>query len=72
MYLTLVGILAGFLSVFWNFGYLRTANRMQEYLDGADVAKIKKQQVSPVATAPMLGARSETGDSAWGGGGGMC
>lgn len=45
LYLTLVGILAGFLSTFWAFGYQRTAQRMQEYLDGADVAKIKKQLV---------------------------
>lgn len=46
LYLTVVGILAGFLSTFWNYGYQRTATRMQEYLDGANVAKIKKQQVS--------------------------
>jgi hypothetical protein len=45
LYLTLVGILAGFLSTFWSFGYQRMASRMQEYLDGANVAKIKKQQV---------------------------
>jgi hypothetical protein len=45
LYLTLVGILAGFLSTFWNLGYQRTAARMQEYLDGANVAKVKKQQV---------------------------
>lgn len=46
LYLTLVGILAGFLSTFWSFGYQRTAAKMQEYLDGANVAKVKKQQVS--------------------------
>lgn len=46
LYLTLVGILAGFLSTFWNFGYLRTAAKMQDYLNGADVAKVKKQAVS--------------------------
>jgi hypothetical protein len=45
LYLTLVGILAGFLSTFWSFGYQRMASRMQEYLDGANVAKVKKQQV---------------------------
>lgn len=45
LYLTLVGILAGFLSAFWNYGYLRVATKMQEYLDGANVAKVKKQQV---------------------------
>lgn len=45
LYLTLVGILAGFLSTFWNFSYLRTATKMQEFLDGADVAKVKKQAV---------------------------
>jgi hypothetical protein len=45
LYLTLVGILAGFLSTFWSFGYQRMASKMQEYLDGANVAKVKKQQV---------------------------
>ena len=46
LYLTLVGILAGFFSTSWSFGYQRTAARMQEYLDGANVAKVKKQEVS--------------------------
>jgi Protein of unknown function (DUF3611) len=46
LYLTLVGILAGFLSTFWNFGYQRTAARMQEYLDGAPLARVRKQEVS--------------------------
>ncbi|GBF97584.1 TIC, chloroplastic-like [Raphidocelis subcapitata] len=45
LYLTLVGILAGFLSTFWAYGYQRIAARMQEFLDGADVARVKKQQV---------------------------
>lgn len=48
LYLTLFGILAGFLSTFWNFGYTRTAMKMQSYLDapqGSDVPKVKKQQV---------------------------
>ncbi|KAI8464722.1 MAG: hypothetical protein J3K34DRAFT_388344 [Monoraphidium minutum] len=54
LYLTLVGILAGFLSAFWAFGYQRTAMRMQEYLDGADVAKIKKQTVIESITKGVL------------------
>lgn len=29
LYLTLVGILAGFMSTFWNLGYQRTSARMQ-------------------------------------------
>lgn len=29
LYLTLVGILAGFMSTFWNLGYQRTSTRMQ-------------------------------------------
>lgn len=48
LYLTLFGILAGFLSTFWNFGYTRVALRMQQYLDaapGQEVPKVKKQQV---------------------------
>ena len=48
LYLTLFGILAGFLSTFWNFGYTRTALKMQMYLDaapGQEVPKVKKQQV---------------------------
>eukprot|EP00879_Flechtneria_rotunda_P021945 GHRR01023142.1.p1 GENE.GHRR01023142.1~~GHRR01023142.1.p1 ORF type:complete len:290 (+),score=44.26 GHRR01023142.1:450-1319(+) len=54
LYLTLVGILAGFLSTFWNFGYQRVAARMQEYLDGAKVAKVKKQQVMELITRGIL------------------
>uniref|UniRef100_A0A383VTA3 Uncharacterized protein n=1 Tax=Tetradesmus obliquus TaxID=3088 RepID=A0A383VTA3_TETOB len=54
LYLTLVGILAGFLSTFWSFGYQRLASRMQEYLDGANVAKIKKQQVMEQITRGIL------------------
>lgn len=56
LYLTLFGILAGFLSTFWNFGYTRTAMKMQNYLDsppGADVPKVKKQQVSSNMPALM-------------------
>ena len=48
LYLTLLGILAGFLSTFWNFGYTRTAKRMQAFLDaspGEGAPKIKKQNV---------------------------
>eukprot|EP00882_Tetradesmus_deserticola_P004269 GHRQ01004509.1.p1 GENE.GHRQ01004509.1~~GHRQ01004509.1.p1 ORF type:complete len:294 (+),score=104.70 GHRQ01004509.1:151-1032(+) len=54
LYLTLVGILAGFLSTFWSFGYQRLASRMQEYLDGANVAKIKKQQVMEQITRGIV------------------
>jgi hypothetical protein len=54
LYLTLVGILAGFLSAFWNYGYLRTAARMQEFLDGADVAKVRKQAVVDLVTRGVL------------------
>lgn len=49
LYLTLVGILAGFLSTFWNFGYTRIARKMQAYLDappGMQPQKVKKQQAS--------------------------
>jgi hypothetical protein len=48
LYLTLVGILAGFLSTFWNFGYTRTAIKMQQFLDagpGDNVPRVKKQNV---------------------------
>ena len=45
LYLTLVGILAGFLSTFWNFGYTRTGLKMQQFLDGDSATKIKKQNV---------------------------
>jgi hypothetical protein len=49
LYLTLIGILAGFLSTFWNFSYTRTAMRMQRYLDAgpsSNIPKVKKQDVS--------------------------
>ncbi len=45
LFFTVLSIIGGFLSTFWAFGYQRTSQRMQEYLDGAVVAKIKKQQV---------------------------
>ena len=51
LYLTLIGILAGFLSTFWNFSYTRTGIKMQRYLDaapGTQAPKIKKQNVSRV------------------------
>eukprot|EP00201_Polytomella_parva_P013318 CAMPEP_0175055012 /NCGR_PEP_ID=MMETSP0052_2-20121109/9834_1 /TAXON_ID=51329 ORGANISM="Polytomella parva, Strain SAG 63-3" /NCGR_SAMPLE_ID=MMETSP0052_2 /ASSEMBLY_ACC=CAM_ASM_000194 /LENGTH=178 /DNA_ID=CAMNT_0016319791 /DNA_START=271 /DNA_END=806 /DNA_ORIENTATION=+ len=35
LYLTLFGILAGFLSAFWNYSYTRTASRMQATLIAA-------------------------------------
>lgn len=54
LYLTLVGILAGFMSTFWNLGYQRTSARMQEYLDGVTVAKVKKQQVMELITRGIL------------------
>lgn len=53
LYLTLLGIVAGFLSVAWNFGYTRTAIKMQRYLDalpGQEVEKVKKQQVATLIT----------------------
>ena len=54
LYLTLVGIACGFLSTFWAFGYQRTAQRMQEFLDGADVAKVRKQAVLETITRGVL------------------
>ena len=55
LYLTLVGILAGFLSTFWNFGYTRTGIKMQAYLlRPQEGMKIKKQQVSAVQRPPLL------------------
>lgn len=58
LYLTLLGILAGFLSTFWNFGYTRTAMKMQKYLDlaamGRDGPKVKKQQVIDMITKGMV------------------
>lgn len=61
LYLTLFGILAGFLSTFWNFGYTRTAMKMQSYLDappGTDVPKIKKQQVGTRRAHATMAARA--------------
>lgn len=54
LYLTLGGIIAGFLSTFWNFGYTRTGLKMQQYLDappGQEVPKVKKQQVLDMVTS---------------------
>ena len=49
LYLTLVGILAGFLSTFWNFGYTRTGIKMQRYIDappGVEVPKVRSKEVT--------------------------
>ncbi|GBF94821.1 hypothetical protein Rsub_07993 [Raphidocelis subcapitata] len=54
LYLTVLGILAGFFSSFWSYGYQRTSLRMQEYLDGAEVAKIKKQTVLETVARGIL------------------
>ena len=58
LYLTLVGILAGFLSTFWNFGYTRTAIKMQQYLNGTveGAPKVKKQNVSAMGELGGQGA----------------
>ena len=45
LYLTVLSMLGGFLSTFWAYGYQRTAQRMQEFLDGAAVASTKKHDV---------------------------
>ncbi|GAX82913.1 hypothetical protein CEUSTIGMA_g10339.t1 [Chlamydomonas eustigma] len=57
LYLTLVGILAGFLSTFWNFGYTRTARKMQAFLEaspGSGAPKIKKQNVIEMVTKGVI------------------
>uniref|UniRef100_A0A7S3VHZ7 Protein TIC 21, chloroplastic n=1 Tax=Dunaliella tertiolecta TaxID=3047 RepID=A0A7S3VHZ7_DUNTE len=57
LYLTLVGILAGFLSTFWNFGYTRTGIKMQRYIDappGVEVPKVKKQNVMDMVTKGVI------------------
>jgi hypothetical protein len=57
LYLTLLGIVAGFLSAFWNFGYTRTALRMQEYLDAppsGEAPKVKKQAVVDMVTRGVV------------------
>ncbi|KAL6764511.1 hypothetical protein V8C86DRAFT_2471373 [Haematococcus lacustris] len=57
LYLTLIGILAGFFSTFWNFNYTRMALRMQRYVDavpGDSVPKVKKQTVIDTVTKGVL------------------
>jgi len=57
LYLTLIGILAGFLSTFWNFSYTRTGIKMQQYLDappGTNVPKVKKQAVVDLVTNGVM------------------
>lgn len=57
LYLTLLGILAGFLSTFWNFSYTRTGIKMQRYLEappGTDVPKVKKQNVVDMVTRGVI------------------
>lgn len=45
LWLTILSVLGGFLATFWAYGYQKAAQRMQEYLDGAEVAKMKKSDV---------------------------
>lgn len=47
LYLTLFGVVAGFLSTFWSFGYTRLSRRLYRYLSaGADDSKrIRKSDV---------------------------
>jgi hypothetical protein len=43
LYLTLIGILAGFLSTFWNFSYTRMGRKMQRYLEAPPGVVVPKQ-----------------------------
>ncbi|KAG1680559.1 hypothetical protein FOA52_015006 [Chlamydomonas sp. UWO 241] len=57
LYLTLIGILAGFLSTFWNWSLTRLAMRMRQFLDsvpGEAVPKVKKQNVVDTITKGVL------------------
>ncbi|KAJ9531724.1 hypothetical protein QJQ45_021872 [Haematococcus lacustris] len=57
LYLTLIGILAGFFSTFWNFNYTRMALRMQRYVDavpGDSVPKVKKQTLCALAMPQVI------------------
>jgi Protein of unknown function (DUF3611) len=48
LYLTLFGIILGFLSTFWSFGYTRLSTKLRNFLDappGADVPRIRRSDV---------------------------
>lgn len=48
LYLTLFGIVAGFLSTFWTFGYVRLGRKLRAYVDAGPAAaaqRIKKSDV---------------------------
>ena len=44
LYLTLFGIVAGFVSTFWSFGYTRLARRLRGYLEGG-LRRVRKNDV---------------------------
>lgn len=44
VYLTLLGIVAGFVSTFWSFGYTRLARRLRGYLQG-ELRRVRKSDV---------------------------
>ncbi|EIE19576.1 hypothetical protein COCSUDRAFT_19300, partial [Coccomyxa subellipsoidea C-169] len=44
VYLTLFGIVAGFVSTFWSFGYTRLARRLRGYLQG-ELRRVRKSDV---------------------------
>lgn len=48
LYLTLFGIIAGLVSTFWAFGYVRLSRKLRSYMEagpGADVPRIRKVDV---------------------------
>lgn len=44
LYLTLFGIVAGFVSTFWSFGYTRLSRRLRGYLEGG-LRRVRKNDV---------------------------
>ncbi len=44
VYLTLFGIVAGFVSTFWSFGYTRLSRRLRGYLQG-ELRRVRKSDV---------------------------
>ena len=48
LYLTLFGIILGFLSMFWSFGYVRLARRLAAFLTAATLEEAPKVRRSDV------------------------
>eukprot|EP00798_Chlamydomonas_sp_ICE-L_P030906 gene30906-35959_t len=54
LYLTLIGIVCGYLSCFWHYGFTRMGLKMQAFMEGDAASKVKKQTVIDSVTRGVI------------------